>query len=174
MYACGQGLIYYLDGDPSGSWELKRSVGQLAGYSAEIRIPESEAALAIAQRSTVFYLPKKSNPNEHLFPLAVLQAFFSKMGVRLRDAGTVSDAIASASPPPNGRNAWWASWSGGKPCLDWVQPHGFIWRRESVTSRAHRTSLDEIRRLCQPSQDAEGRGRATCPCRTASEVQESS
>jgi hypothetical protein len=67
-----------------------------------------------------------------------------------------------------------ASWSGGKPCLDWVQPHGSIWRRESVTSRAHRTSLDEIRRLCQPSQDAEGRGRATCPCRTASEVQESS
>ena len=30
-------------------------------------------------------------------------------------------------------NAWWASWSGRKPCLDWAQPHGSIWPPESPT-----------------------------------------
>jgi hypothetical protein len=30
-------------------------------------------------------------------------------------------------------SAWWVSWSGFKPCLDWVHPHGSIWPPESPT-----------------------------------------
>src|ERR1019366_7583739 len=30
-------------------------------------------------------------------------------------------------------DAWWASWSGRKPCLDWAQLHGSIWPPGSPT-----------------------------------------
>ena len=47
-------------------------------------------------------------------------------------------------------NAWWASWSGRKPCLDWVQLQGSIWPRESpICARGSRDCTASSAIVCR-------------------------